>query len=209
MAAAALAVLGVLTALVLSVHRAPFAVDEGLHHWALVHRTRATQHVADVITDTGTGVFPYAVAAAAGAIGCRRRFIGALAAMAVLGLGQLVRIGVRIAVDRPRPPAADWAFQASDASFPSGHATTSALAAGLLAWAVLRVAPRIAGRVAAACCGLWAVTVAATRVFLGVHWPSDIVAGWLLATAWLAVTLPALSWWAGRKPVRARGPRTD
>ncbi|GAA3033058.1 hypothetical protein GCM10020000_07720 [Streptomyces olivoverticillatus] len=102
--------------------------------------------------------------------------------------------------------AADWAFQASDASFPSGHATTSALAAGLLAWAVLRVAPRIAGRVAAACCGLWAVTVAATRVFLGVHWPSDIVAGWLLATAWLAVTLPALSWWAGRKPVRARGP---
>ncbi|MFI1970756.1 hypothetical protein BLA24_09415 [Streptomyces cinnamoneus] len=198
-AACAVMVLAGLTTLVTAAHGAPLMVDRELHHTALEHRSGLVSAAARALTSTGTGLFPYAVAAAAGWLACRpgrpapRRLPVVLAAVAALGLGQVVRIGMRTAVDRPRPPAPDWVTEAHQAAFPSGHATTSALAAGLLAWALLRAAPRRAGRAAAACCGLWAVGVAGTRVYLGVHWPTDVAGGWLLATCWLALTLPVLA----------------
>ncbi len=203
--AVAAVTLAVLTALVTAVGRGPFAVDTALHDASFDLRTPLALGAAKALTATGTGVFPYVLAAAAGWI-AGRRVRAVAAATAVLGLGQLVRIGLRLAVDRPRPPADGWAVVAHDASFPSGHATTSALAAGLLAWALLRTAPRAPGRAAAVCCGLWAAGVAATRVFLGIHWPSDIVAGWLLATCWLALTLPLLARFTHRRAVTADRP---
>ncbi|MBZ6475951.1 phosphatase PAP2 family protein [Streptomyces griseocarneus] len=197
--AASAAGLAVLTALVVSAGGRPFAVDAAAHAGALAHRPAAAVDAARLLTGTGTGVTVYVLAAAAGWLACHRARVPAsrrvpvvLAALALLGLGQTVRIGLRTAVDRSRPPAADWAVHAHQASFPSGHATTSALVAGLLAWALLRALPGARGRVAAACCGLWAAGVAGTRVFLGVHWVSDLVGGWLLATCWLALTLPLL-----------------
>ncbi|MEU4210973.1 phosphatase PAP2 family protein [Streptomyces sp. NPDC026206] len=195
--------LAVLTALVVAAHGAPFRVDAALHDAALEQRSAGSLDAAILVTDTGTGVIPYTVAALAGWI-ARRRVQVALASVAVLALGQLVRMALRVTVDRPRPPLADRVTDSSGAAFPSGHATTSALVAGLLAWALLRVAPPLAGRVAAACCALWAVSVAATRVFLGVHWPTDIAGGWLLATCWLVLTLPVLTAFTDRQPQAPR-----
>ncbi|MEU1374536.1 phosphatase PAP2 family protein [Streptomyces triculaminicus] len=205
LAASSAAGLAVLTALVASADGRPFAVDTAAHAEALAHRSAAAVDAARLLTATGTGVTVYVLAAAAGWFACHRARVPAsrrvpvvLAALAVLGLGQTIRIGLRTAMDRSRPPAADWAAHAHEASFPSGHATTSALVAGLLAWGLLRALPGARGRVAAACCGLWAAGVAGTRVFLGVHWVSDLVGGWLLATCWLALTLPLLARVAGR-----------
>ncbi|MEV5241056.1 phosphatase PAP2 family protein [Streptomyces cinnamoneus] len=191
-AAPAALALAVLTALVVAAGGVPFAVDAAVHDGALEHRSAGTLDAAKLLTDTGTGVVPYTVAAVAGWIACRRAQ-AVVASVAVLALGQLVRVSLRYAVGRPRPPLADRVTDSSGPAFPSGHATTSALAAGLLAWALLRVAPPLAGRLAAACCALWAAGVAATRIYLGVHWPTDIVGGWLLATCWLVLTLPVLS----------------
>ncbi|MDT0448621.1 phosphatase PAP2 family protein [Streptomyces hesseae] len=198
-AALALASLAVLTTLVTAVGGAPFAVDTAVRDAALEHRA-GLGPAAKALTTTGTGAVPYLLAAAAGWLASARavgrtldRALGVVAAEAVLGAGQLARIGLRVAVDRPRPPADGWLSAAHAASFPSGHATTSALAGGLLAWALLRRYPGGPGRAAAGCALLWAVGVALTRVVLGVHWASDLVGGWLLATGWLALTLPALA----------------
>ncbi|GAA2912748.1 hypothetical protein GCM10020221_05630 [Streptomyces thioluteus] len=160
------------------------APDAAAHAWALAHRPDVAVSAARALTATGTGVVPYAVAAAAGLL-VRRRLAYAAGAVAVLACGQGLRRLVLALAARPRPPAADWATHASGFSFPSGHATTTAIAAGLLATAV---AVRVSSRerwpvVAVVVC--WAVSVGLTRVYLGVHWLTDVVAGWAFAVAWL------------------------
>jgi undecaprenyl-diphosphatase len=72
------------------------------------------------------------------------------------------------------------------------------MAATLLAWGLLRTWPGTAGRVAAALCGLAAVAIGCTRVYLGVHWPSDVAGGWLFAACWLTALLPPLAAYADR-----------
>lgn len=82
----------------------------------------------------------------------------------------------------------DWATHASGFAFPSGHATTSALMAGLLVAAIgHRAYGSRAGRVAAVLVGCWAAAVGLSRVLLGVHWVTDVVAGWLFAALWLGL----------------------
>ncbi|MBH1933509.1 phosphatase PAP2 family protein [Streptomyces sp. AV19] len=161
------------------------APDAAAHAWSVAHRPDAAVTSARALTATGTGFFPYLLAALAGWI-WRRRIRWSAAAMAVLACGQGVRALVLALAARPRPPAADWAAHADGFSFPSGHTTTSAMAAGLLAVAVAARAGRGRGRWAAvAALGCWAVSIGLTRVYLGVHWLTDVVAGWAFAAAWL------------------------
>jgi membrane-associated phospholipid phosphatase len=189
-----------LTVLVLAANGVPFSIDTLVHKEAVGHRPVGVRDVATVITDTGTGVVPYLAALAAGWLAgrtvtpVRLRARLAVAAAGTLLAGQAVRFAFVEAVHRARPPAGDWAVHVSGAAFPSGHTTTSAITAGLLAWAVLR-STRAAGTRAIAVallCVAWAMAVGVTRVVLGVHWPTDVLGGWLLATCWLAVWLPLL-----------------
>jgi membrane-associated phospholipid phosphatase len=94
-----------------------------------------------------------------------------------VGIVQVVRLALMIVMDRPRPPVADWATMASGMALPSGHTTTSAMVAALFVVALGRRRPprvRFAAGVTAAV--LWAIGVGVTRVYLGVHWPTDVVA---------------------------------
>lgn len=116
----------------------PLPGDRALHAWALAHRPDAVVAAARMLTDSGTGVWPYLLAALAGTLAGRSprgRAVSAVAALAVLLLGQGLRQALMLAVARPRPPHADWATHASGFSMPSGHSTTSALVAGLVCWA--------------------------------------------------------------------------
>jgi hypothetical protein len=90
-------------------------------------------------------------------------------------------------------------------SFPSGHATGTAATALLSAWMLSRwLIGSWAGRVM-----LWAKTIGVvlligfSRVYLGVHYVSDVLAGWLLGTMWAGVVMLAGSWWDDAR--RARG----
>lgn len=231
--AAFAAAFALLAWVVLSHH--PYAVDTGPHRWSVDHRPHAAAVAARLVTDTGTGVFPPLVAALGGwlaglaaygggpasakvaaagdrAARMRRAVPMALLALVVLLAGQAVRTGLMAALRRGRPPVADWAVHASGHSFPSGHTSSSAIAAGLLTWGLLRLRPDRApgfrglrARWPAVLCCLVAVAVGCSRMYLGVHWPTDVLGGWLFAGFWLAVTLPLLTYVADGRDTREDG----
>ncbi|MFE4857116.1 phosphatase PAP2 family protein [Streptomyces sp. NPDC056670] len=185
-----LLLLALLTAFVAVRHGAPLPGDPALHRWPLDHRPPVAVAAARAVTATGTGVFPYVLAVVAGLIAGRdsvRRRYAVAGALAVLLLGQAVRYGLMAVVARPRPAALDWATTASGHSFPSGHTATSALTAGLLIWGVLLRSRLSAARFTVALIALWAVAVGLSRVYLGVHWASDVLGGWLFAALWLCL----------------------
>ncbi len=123
----------------------------------------------------------------------------------------LSRLGLSMVVRDARPPRVDWLVPVGGFSFPSGHAATSALVAGTLAWLLGRLVPWRPARVAiAAGLGVWALLVALSRLYLGVHWVSDVLGSWLLAGAWLAGLLVlagrrrATGWGIEGQPARRR-----
>ncbi|MFD4610560.1 phosphatase PAP2 family protein [Streptomyces sp. NPDC058440] len=175
----------------------PLSVDGTLLSWSLGHRPAAAVAVARGLTATGTGAVPYLLVALAGlAVGrtVRQRTAAAALGLGCLLAGQAVRYGVMELVARPRPPRQDWAAHASGWSFPSGHTTTSALTAGLVILAVTVRAPhgRTAGCLVVGC---WGALVGLTRVYLGVHWFTDVIGGWLFAAGWLGLCLGAAARW--------------
>ena len=101
---------------------------------------------------------------------------------------------------RPRPQVVPWLADAGGTSFPSGHAFLSSalyLSIGAVAWTVLRDKPA-ARRLALGTAILVVVLVGATRVILGVHYPSDVLGGWLAGGLWALLVAVA---------VRIGGPR--
>ncbi|MDQ0578512.1 phosphatase PAP2 family protein [Streptomyces rishiriensis] len=191
------AAFGVLTMTVVGHDGTPLFADAGLLSWSTDHRPDVAVAFARGLTATGTGVIPFALAALAGIIAghaLRQRALAVALCLICLGSGQALRYAVMTLVARPRPPRTDWATHASGWAFPSGHTTTSALTAGLLVIAVCVRGPR--GRAPLVLIiGGWGALVGLTRIYLGVHWFTDIVGGWLFALGWLGTCLCAVSWW--------------
>lgn len=130
----------------------------------------------------GWGVVPVDVALVC-ALLLRRRWRGALFAGVVLGGSGLLNLAAKQVFARPRPDL--WASLAPEHGFgfPSGHA----MGAATLAWVLALMAWPTRWRWPVVLCGAaFAASVGWSRVHLGVHYPSDVVAGWLLATAWVA-----------------------
>lgn len=87
--------------------------------------------------------------------------------------------------DRVRPTFAIYGDLPTSMSFPSGHSTVATATYFLLAVIVASLDPKRTVKVLAfAVAALLAIIIGASRVFLGVHWPSDVVAGWCLGAAW-------------------------
>jgi undecaprenyl-diphosphatase len=123
--------------------------------------------------------------------------------------GGAVSQAVKAAVGRPRPVWTDPVDTAPYAAFPSGHALGVAVCGGLLLWLLRRRGVRGAawgGAVAVAVVS--AVGVGATRVWLGVHWPSDVLGGWLLGGVVVTGTVTAYHLLAGRAARSPGTPRT-
>ena len=109
-------------------------------------------------------------------------------AVAIAGAVGLYNL-VKHLVGRPRPPSAIWIGHFSGASFPSGHAAQSV--ACYVTLALILGAGR-SGLAKAALFGgavLVVLVVGGSRIYLGAHWLTDVLGGYALGTAWVAVVL--------------------
>jgi undecaprenyl-diphosphatase len=118
-------------------------------------------------------------------IGGRRRTAVFVVATIVSGL--VFSLLLKAGFDRPRPDLVPHGSHVHTASFPSGHAAMAAVVYLTLAAVLTRVLPHRAQRVLAVVLAL-VVTLAVgfSRVYLGVHWPTDVLAGWLVGGGWAA-----------------------
>ncbi|MCP3818729.1 phosphatase PAP2 family protein [Streptomyces sp. A3M-1-3] len=105
-------------------------------------------------------------------------------------VGTVVQQGLKAAVGRDRPRWPDPVDSAHYAAFPSGHAMTAVVAFGLLLWLLRRFGARApVWRAALAVAAVSVVGVGVTRLYLGVHWFSDVVGGWLLGALVVALSV--------------------
>lgn len=104
--------------------------------------------------------------------------------LAVTG-GTLLSHGLKMLFDRPRPDLIPNAPLELTASFPSGHAMVSAVTYLTLGVLLTRLdAPRRVHAYFLAVAVVMTVMIGISRVYLGVHWPTDVLAGWCLGAAW-------------------------
>ena len=104
---------------------------------------------------------------------------------------------------RPRPD--DPLVQAYGYSFPSGHAFNSTVSYGLLAIIAWRSdLPLAARRLIVAAAIILVALIGCSRIALGVHYPTDVVAGWLGGLALLGLVVAAVTVWSGARSARER-----
>jgi len=113
-----------------------------------------------------------------------RRRIGVFM-LAAVGGGELVSTVLKLFYQRPRPDLVPHGMEVFTASFPSGHATMSAIAYLTLATLVARVDRNRSAKALVLGLGVGlTLLVGLSRIYLGVHWPSDVLAGWCIGAAW-------------------------
>ena len=116
--------------------------------------------------------------------------------LAVTGIGALVLDpSLKTLVGRVRPVVADPVAHGQGNSFPSGHALGSTIVYGMLTLVFLAVVRHRRRRWLVAAAVLVVVAIGASRVALGVHFVSDVLAGWMLGAAWVGVTAYAFGIW--------------
>ncbi len=152
-------------------------------------RTPALTHLAHVFTFLGSEPVVGGLAIVLVAILlARRQFTRAAIFAIAIGGSAFLTVAVKLLVARPRPRGTDRLGPLDTTySFPSGHTLNSAVLLALVVW-LLWPSLRRAGRVALVTAGaVVAVAVAASRVYLGYHWLTDVLASGLVAVAWLCI----------------------
>ncbi|GAA4557903.1 phosphatase PAP2 family protein [Planotetraspora kaengkrachanensis] len=190
------------------VNRLDAEVAEDLHEYALAHP--GVTRLLVVWTDL-FGPWPWRVAVAAFAVWLLRRGAPRLAvwALTTVTVGGLLGLALKVVVARARPSLPDPVALAPGESFPSGHAVNVTLGAGVIVLLVLPMLPPWGRRVAWALASFVVLSVGYTRIALGVHWVSDVVAGTVLGAAVVAATAAAFETWRRDHGHRPAAPLTE
>jgi undecaprenyl-diphosphatase len=152
---------------------------------------------ADVTALGGGVVLTIVVVAVAGLLIVQRLWLTAIAIVAASVSGNIIVELVKLHVARPRPDIVTHLVTVTHMSFPSGHSANSAIVYLTLAGLASQVTPdRATRRYMLVVAILLVGAIGCSRVYLGVHWPSDVLAGWSFGTLW------ALAWWLATAKVR-------
>ena len=162
--------------------------DPRIHGWVLAHRVPSLDAFFTKVTWLGATAVTVPLLSIGGGLLARRRRSWAPVLDIAVGYGTAVLLHAVIAqlVHRHRPPATDWLASAGGWAYPSGHTTRAVAAWGVLAVIVSAGASPRARVLAGSAAASVAVLVAVSRVYLGVHWATDVLGAAAMSTAVLA-----------------------
>lgn len=147
-----------------------------------------TTAATDVTSLGSISVLAIIVLLVSGLVLSLRRVREAAFLLLASGGGMAITTLLKDAFQRDRPPVVLHIVPAMNSSFPSGHATLSATVFLTLGVLIAHFTPKRRVRVYALTAAvLLALTVGASRVYLGVHWPTDVIAGWCVGSAWALI----------------------
>jgi membrane-associated phospholipid phosphatase len=189
---------------------AQFAFDKGVLLWARGGEMHGAPigpawfkaAMLDVTALGGVTALVLIVLVVSGFLALQRRWLTFGLVLGGTISGSVVVSVIKTLVGRARPTITDHLVQVSSLSFPSGHAANSAIVYLTMATLIDQIVEGRAARIYIM--GVTAFLVAAigfSRIYLGVHWPSDVLAGWAFGALW------AIAWWAIGAWARARRAR--
>lgn len=180
-------------------------MDEAVLTWMAAHRTETLDRIALDITALGnTATLAVLVLSVSIFLWLTRHRLSVyLLLVAVIG-GAVLSWVLKDVFDRPRPDIVAWGVDVLSQSFPSGHSMAAVVAYGSVAYLGGRLEPTPTLRWTTwTLAGLLILAIGASRIYLGVHYPSDVVAGYVAGLAWTALAvsgLTAIRYYSRRRP---------
>jgi membrane-associated phospholipid phosphatase len=168
--------------------------DRAVAGWLHTHETGFATDVVSAVTQLGGATVLLAITLIASlALVLARRFAHAALMGAALAGGEALNMALKAAFERPRPAFSDPIATASGFSFPSGHAMVSLTVYGALAFVILAtIKSRRARVLVLATAAALVLAIGFSRLYLGVHFLSDVLAGFSVGLAWLALCVVVL-----------------
>lgn len=162
-----------------------YGFDSSILLWINQHASPAIDAFFVAVTQLGGVIFVTTAALAmVGYFIYKKKYRNALFVAVSIGGVALLNVILKSFFDRARPDLWEWIIQETSLSFPSGHATASMTVAVCIVILVWNTKWRI--------WALWTLSfyvlvIGLSRLYLGVHYPTDILGGWLLGIAWTAL----------------------
>jgi undecaprenyl-diphosphatase len=155
--------------------------------------------VRDFTALGSTGVLTFMVLAIAGFLAMTRKVQSALFVLLSVGGGVLISETMKWVYDRARPDVVPHGAEVYSASFPSGHSMMSAVVYLTLGALLARTqSNRAVKSYVLILAVVVKLLVGTSRVYLGVHWPTDVLAGWSLGGAWALLCWFVMTWLQSR-----------
>jgi undecaprenyl-diphosphatase len=168
--------------------------DDTVLRWMAAHQTKMLQTAMLEITSLGTGTVVGMIVIIAGLFLWlnQHKHSAILLMAATLGGGVLDNL-LKIGFNRPRPQIFKWGTYAVSSSFPSGHAMSSVIVYGTVAYLAARLQQNVASRILTLTfAAVMIVLICTSRMYLGVHYPSDVIAGVIIGLAWAGFCMAVL-----------------
>ena len=152
----------------------------------------------DITALGDTPVITLVTAIVAGFALARRRIAEAAFIAFTVASGAIIDTQLKLAFARPRPGLVPHLVEVTSASFPSGHAMNSAVVCLTIGVLFASHTPdRATRRYAAVVALALTLVIGASRVSLGVHYPTDVIGGWVAGAAWATACLLVAARWLG------------
>ena len=168
--------------------------DVAALQWLGAHHTPFLTSIMTEVTPLGTGIVVMSIVGVTAAfLWHTEHKISAQLLLAATAGNIVLNNVLKLSFDRARPNVFEWQTHAASSSFPSGHAMSATVVYGTVAYLLARLQKQAWSRAITLVTAIVMIAlICTTRLYLGVHYPSDVVGGIVVGLAWAAFCMATL-----------------